>query len=67
MFRWARWYRNLLLAWSVIAVPGFVLGIGFGGGSLQVPRDFVGALLWFLAVFFVLSPIILWPWRGAGK
>jgi hypothetical protein len=68
MRSWAVWYRNLFLAWVVIALPGVVIGYGMSGGDFELPSgDIVSVAMWVSALLFLLSPLLLWRWRDEGR
>jgi hypothetical protein len=59
---WAIWYRNLVIAWFLIALPGIVIGYGMAGGDVGIPgrdADLLSVLIWLLCVGFLFSPPIL--------
>ena len=67
MRSWAIWYRTLLVVWGLFGLPSLVIGYGFSGGDLKVPTsDFVSFAAWLLLFLFIVSPVILWPWRTVG-
>jgi hypothetical protein len=64
----AIWYRNLLLFWAVIGLPGLVLAYGFSGGDFTAPSgDILSVAASLVALSLILSPVILWPWRKRGR
>ena len=68
MHSWAIWYRNLFFAWLLIGLPSLVIGYGFSGGEFGLPNgDLLSTATWMLAVLFILSPLLLWRWRGDGR
>jgi hypothetical protein len=67
---WAIWYRNLVIAWFLIALPGIVIGYGMAGGDVGIPgrdADLLSVLIWLLCVGFLFSPILFWPVRRKGR
>jgi hypothetical protein len=68
MSAWAIWYRNLVIAWLIIGLPGAILGALYSGGDFELPgSDIIGWFVWLATVFFMLSPFVLWPWRSIGR
>jgi hypothetical protein len=68
MAKWATWYKRLLIAWGCIALPGLILGIGFSGGEFGLPQGDVGSIIaWLIAIFLLIAPLVLWPWRTTGQ
>lgn len=68
MRSWAVWYRTLVITWAVVGLPGLVLGYGFSGRDFALPTgDLLSGVVWLVVVFFIVSPILLWPWRKDGR
>jgi len=64
------WYLKLLIVWGLLALPGFLLGLGFSGGSIwetlsasfdpefMSPLDMAATAVAWIAF---LSPVLLAP------
>jgi hypothetical protein len=56
----------LFWVWVLFGLPALVIGYGMSGGDFELPDGLVETVVWLPVAFFVISPVILWPWRKSG-